>query len=94
MVASYCQWFLLLGLLGLAGLYGWYRWRKRSKAKQAQAPTVKAVATPSAHKLRVAKDAGEQSERNFDAQAQQQAQAMAEGEIEDELAAMKARLDK
>jgi len=98
MVVTYWQWFFLLGLLGVAGLYGRYRWRKRRAAKKEEQPDEK-----SAPKLESAReepleadDAPEDTaeKRARDALALEEAREVEAQEIDDELAAMKARMKK
>ena len=90
MMLRFWPWFLLLGVIGFVGLYGWSRLRKRFARKAANAAdTVTAKAEPT---LRVEAARIDAEER--EAQARAEASALAESEIEDELAAMKARLEK
>lgn len=79
LVVSYWQWFLLLGLVGLAALYGRHRWRKRREAKRSEAPARPAQA------LRVPAKPAELPEPAI---------APPEESVEDELAALKARVGK
>ncbi len=83
LAVSYWQWFFLLGLVGLAALYGRYRWRKwRRRAQEAS------VAEP---KLAAPK----QKARVIDVEPLPKASAAEEAQaIEEELAALKSRLDK
>jgi hypothetical protein len=102
MVVSYWQWFLLAGLLAVLGLYGWSRLRKRLRAgSRAKAGDARIESAASQLPMQEQRDASGQregarvraEERARDAQALEEASAVAEREIEDELAAMKARLD-
>jgi len=100
MVVSYWQWFFLFGLMGLAALYGRYRWRKRRAGKDEEEAEEKVAAKkvePESKVLRI--DDGEarrnaSEDRARDARAMQEARAEEEQAIDDELAAMKARLKK
>lgn len=81
MVLDYWQWFLVLGLVGLAGLYGRYRWRRyRSERRKPEASRVQA-------------DQGKLEPRERPAVARE-ASAAPDTSIEDELAALKARVKK
>ncbi len=103
MVLNYWHWFILAGLLGLAGLYLWRRFAKRQKAApDAPAETVR-IAEPAPPPAQTAADdaAAERArllemkrERERDARARAEAAAVEQQEIDDELAAMKARLGK
>jgi hypothetical protein len=91
MVLSYWQWFLLAGLLGLAALYGRHRWRRRRAEKKDRAaekleqpserPTAKDRKELPAPPTRVASPAPTASPEPVE-------------NVEDELAALKARLGK
>lgn len=76
MVLAYWHWFLLAGLLGLAALYARHRWRTRSKGTPA--PKTRVEATPKAKAAEPEKPALASREAH-------------DREIEDELAALKAR---
>jgi len=91
MMLRFWPWFLLLGLIGFVGLYGWSRIRKRFAGRTA--PAADMLTEKAETKLRVQAPADAQDEVR-DAQARAEANALAEREIEDELLAMKARLDK
>lgn len=104
MVLNYWVWFLGAGVLGLGGAYGWWRLRQRlAAAKPAAAPATKS-ATPR-ERLRVRDDAEapeppQQTAAERRAEAEARARAMAEAQaveqqqVEDELAALKARMKK
>jgi hypothetical protein len=99
-------WFLLLGLLGVGVLYGRHRWRKRLRSKETKGAAVsgaraKRDASAAAATGALERDAQpgrriEQAreDRLRDALAQEQAQAREQEEVEDELQALKAKLDK
>jgi Flp pilus assembly protein TadB len=86
MVLNYWYWFILLGVAGLAGVYAWRKLIKHRAAKKArieepiEAPAKKHIADADAR-------AGE-------ARALAEAEVEEEQQIEDELAAMKARIRK
>jgi Flp pilus assembly protein TadB len=81
MVLTYWQYFFLAGLVGLAALYGRHRWRNRAARKLRPAATASTEVSPSA-KLRVpASPARAPSPAPDDS-------------VDDELAALKSRLDK
>ncbi len=104
MVLNYWVWFFGAGVVGLAGLYGYYRLRKRlgrpkeglaegeppSQARQAlrvAAPVEEpkpAEPTPEARR----------AEAKARARAMEEARAQQEQQVEDELAALKARMKK
>jgi hypothetical protein len=105
MVVSYWQWFFVLGVVGVVGLYAWYRIRQRLAARKSgdgeTDESEVAAAEPKAAALRVADEEPERVRdeaelrraRLVAERARQQTEALAEQEIEDELAAMKARLE-
>jgi Flp pilus assembly protein TadB len=90
MVMSYWPWFLLAGVVGLAGAVGWRRLSKRRAAKRAPRPTLEARIEPEkAAALRprvVVADEPQEAEKRV-ARELEEAQA-----VDEELAAMKARL--
>lgn len=103
MLLTYWHWFLLAGVLGLGGLYGWSRLKKRLSAgkepKEVEAKQVEAARAPvatAAEGLRIKEEAprDEAEERARNARALAEARAAQEQEVDEELAAMKARLKK
>lgn len=104
MVLNYWVWFLGAGVLGFAGLYGW--WKLRSRLGAAKLGTPAAAKAPSLperpERARVAAEseatAPTPAERRAAADARARALAEAhaseEQQVEDELAALKARLKK
>ncbi len=105
LVLSYWQYFLLAGLLGVAGLYGYWRLRKRLRAS-GEEPEQEEKAAPVANKIekkaepapeptRIDTEAlrREQAEKRArEARALEEARAVEAQAIDDELAAMKAKL--
>jgi hypothetical protein len=89
MVLSYWQWFILLGLLGLAALYGRHRWRQRRRARAAD--EVKAIRSPEVPRP---SEGVRPRPPEVAAPTQPATESSAEVEraIEDELAALKARV--
>lgn len=83
LVISYWHWFLLAGLVGLLALYGRHRWRKSRSAKES--PTVeKSETKKSRPPSRVAPAPARV--------AISKAPPVDDGDVEEELAALKARL--
>jgi hypothetical protein len=96
LMLSYWHWFLLAGLAGLAGIYGWRRLQARfaddaDDEAEANDASILKVRVSDANDAPAEHDA---EERARDARATKEARAIDEQEIDDELAAMKARLDK
>jgi len=89
MVVHYWQWFFLLGLLGVAGLYGRYRFRKWRAQKQEskEEPKKARVEEPPAKKELVAPTRPARV-------AERPVAEEPDTSIEDELAALKSRLEK
>jgi Flp pilus assembly protein TadB len=81
----YWYWLLLLGLLGIAALYGRHRWRKRRAARRERMPEPSARLGPSRK---------EPSALPEPRRARDEPEQPAGSSVEDELAALKARLDK
>lgn len=104
MVLNYWVWFLGAGVLGFAGLYGWWKLRARlGAAKLSAPPEAKATALPTRSRgVRVATDpettaptpAERRAEVEARARALAEARATEEQQVEDELAALKARIKK
>jgi hypothetical protein len=108
LMISYWQWFLAAGVVGLAALYGYYRWRRRKRdtetEAEAEAPARAAKEEPKARvapledqdevALRALEREKAARERARQAEAAREARAQMEQEVDDELAAMKARLKK
>ena len=105
LVLNYWQWFLAAGVLGLVGLYAWWRMRRRlgKKAEPAVETVAPArVATESPKERLRAPDPAEAAEaqarakeaREARAKELAEARAQSEAEVDEELAAMKARLKK
>jgi hypothetical protein len=108
LMISYWQWFLAAGVVGLATLYGYYRWRRRKRdtktEAEAEAPARAAKEEPKARvapledqdevALRALEREKAARERARQAEAAREARAQVEQEVDDELAAMKARLKK
>jgi len=101
LMLSYWQWFLLAGVFGVAGLYAYWRLRKSRKKEPVEAalPAKAAKAELEEPKARVAEAPRLSDAERLEAaatRARQQAEARAEAEqaVDDELAAMKARLKK
>ncbi len=106
LLLSYWQWFLLAGLAGLGGLYGWWRLRKRLAARKeaadeasraaqaAEAEATRRAALEETERARVASAKQLAEARAEEARAALEARAADEQAVEDELAAMKARLKK
>jgi hypothetical protein len=95
LLLSYWQWFLLAGIVGIGGLYGYLRLRgRRAKAKEEEAARVEAARqaeeTKTKERLRVA----DADARERDARALAEARAAEAQAVEDELAALKARIKK
>ena len=93
MLVSYWQWFLLAGVLGLGGMFGWWRLRKRLGARRTKQPEPARV-EKTAEQPREKREARPRQVEEDDA-----ARALAEAEaetqsVEEELASMKARLDR
>lgn len=81
MVLTYWQYFFLAGLVGLGALYARHRWRNRAARKESPvAPPAKQATVPA--KLRVP------------APPARAPSAPPDDSVDDELAALKARLDK
>ncbi len=80
LLLSYWQWFLLAGLVGVAGLYGRYRWR-------ASRASIKKPETVRREEVQV-----DVEPRNVPVVVK--AKPEPDASIEDELAALKARVDK
>lgn len=93
LMLRFWPWFLLLGIVGFVGLYGWSRIRKRFSAKKAE-PALRVEESAVAQNQIPAARIDAEEARAREAQAREEARAIEESEIEDELAAMKARLDK
>lgn len=107
LVLTYWYWFLAAGVLGLAGLVGYWKLKGRAKGKAA---LPEAAAEPAARvrvkeealpppKVEAATPKGpSEAERRAELEARTraaaEARALREQEVEDELAAMKARLKK
>lgn len=81
LAVHYWHWFLLAGLVALAALYGRYRWRRSRKAHTK-------AASPRAQEVRVT------IEQREEPAAIQQPSVEPDSSIEDELAALKARVKK
>ena len=102
LLLNYWYWFLAIGLLGIAGLYARHRLRRRLAEKPAAPAT--AVTEPVAKKRIAANPIGSDSPSadlenaraiaTARSKAQVEARAIAEQEVDEELAAMKARLKK
>lgn len=91
---TYWPYFLIAGLLGLAGLYGRWRWRRRKTEgeepkKEAQKPTRSRIEGEPAEQATRPVDAGEQARQR---RARAEAAAAEEAALDEELAAMKARI--
>lgn len=104
MVLNYWHWFILAGLFGVAGLYAWRAISKRRAAKSvpeavrveappAEAPVAEAKVEEDVEAKRE-RMLAMQREREREASARAEADAVEQQEIDDELAAMKARLRK
>lgn len=95
MLVSYWPWFLLAGVLGFAGLFGWWRVKRRLAARGSKEPERIEVAPrakePSANADAVRRQA---EERERDAKALAEARATDEQAVEDELEALKARVNR
>lgn len=93
MVLSYWQWFVLAGLVGVAGLYARHRLRKRWREKREQRGELKAAEEK--QKLRLPAEPRQVSPRApAEKPRDEQARLAEEKEVDQELAAMKARLKK
>ena len=106
-VLSYWQWFLLLGVAGVVGVVGWHRLRKRLKAGKSeptaalgsnegrrvktQAPSEALLGAP---KQPVGMHAAQDRQARDDARVREELRTAEEEAVEEELAAMKARLNK
>ncbi len=95
LLMSYWHWFLLAGLLGLGGFYARWRWRRRKAAKleQKETPEVKTRVA----EIEPAQEESGRSEAEMlarDAHARAEALAAEEAALDDELASLKARLNK
>lgn len=92
---SYWLWFLGAGLLGLGGLYGWWRLRRRFAGRKEKRTAIEPVA-PRVERILVAPIAPvaerPRVESDADARALEEDGATRAQAIEEELAAMKARL--
>ncbi len=105
LLLSYWYWFLAAGVVGLAGLIGYSRLKSRlAKAKPSddrkvepaaeKAPALERTRTPpDAEAVRAALEA-KRAEAAARQRALAEAEAMREQEVDEELAAMKARLKK
>ncbi len=101
LLLSYWYWFLGAGVLGVAGLVGYSRLKSRiaKRSLPKEEPKVEAIAAPSVRVSKVA-DAepapssaeARRAEVESRARALAEAQAVREQEVDEELAAMKARL--
>ncbi len=95
LVLRYWYWFLLLGVVGLVALYGRHRWRKYRAAKkapaaeEAEAAVVAKVEVREVREVRETRDAPRKRAPLPPVEPEVDAQA-----IEDELAALKARVKK
>jgi hypothetical protein len=93
MVLSYWQWFFLAGLVGLAGLYARHRWRKSRRAKRekaAEEPVApKQERAPAKLRVKPEPEPRAPAAPVVDESSKETKQA-----IEDELAALKARVQK
>jgi len=98
LLMSYWHWFLAAGLLGLGGIYARWRWKRYRAAKleekdeSEEAPTRARVAEPEPIAETAARSDAEQQAR--DALARAEALAAEEASLDDELAALKARIKK
>lgn len=95
LVVSYWHWFLLIGLAGLLGLYGWHRLRKRLRSRGA--PAGAAISEPRGAQQR----RGERLEQPPSTAATvaperpaPREQRSVDEELDEELAALKARVQK
>ncbi len=95
MLMSYWHWFLALGVTGLGGLYLRRRVKRRLAERREEQATRVEVSRPE-EQARKAKDAKrrEADVQISNARARAEAEAEAAHAIEDELEALKARLDK
>ena len=87
LVIHYWHWFLLAGLLGAAALYARHRWQKSRAERKVR---VEAPAKAASEEPRVAKPVP----RVEAARKATPAPAVDEASVEEELAALKAKLDK
>ena len=87
MLLSYWHWFLLLGLAGIASLLGW-RWLGRRMAARKER-AAKRIAPPSSELAQKAIAAPPEARKATDALAEAE---LSEEEVEEELAALKARV--
>ena len=106
-VLSYWQWFLLLGVAGVVGVVGWHRLRRRLKAGKGEPMAAVGSNEERRVKTRAASEAllgaprqparmhaarGRQA--HDDARVRDELRTAEEEAVEEELAAMKARLNK
>lgn len=95
LLLNYWQWFLALGVLGMGGLYGYYKLRARRALKQKDEAT--RVEAAKQAEVEVAEETARLAaaeERTRDARALAEARAAEAQAVDDELAAMKARIKK
>ena len=93
-VASYWHWFLIAGLLGAGGVYGWSRLKKRfGKEKDDEPEEIAQEEAPKRVEIEPEDPEEQKAARLHAARARAEAEAVEEQAIDDELAAMKARLD-
>jgi hypothetical protein len=103
LLLNYWFYFLAAGVLGVGGLVGWSRLKKRRGArkptkdkkeiaKEGSAPESVRVRLAAREAAPAAADGASRAEADVDAQASAEARAIREHEVDDELAAMKARL--
>jgi hypothetical protein len=106
-VLSYWQWFLLLGLAGVVGVVGWHRLRKRLKAGKGEPLAAmgsnegRGVKTQAASEALLGAprqparmQAARGRQARDDARVRDELRTAEEEAVEEELAAMKARLNK
>ena len=102
MVLNYWVWFFGAGVVGLAGVYGYWKLRKRlaqpkaAVAESREAPQARLRVASPAEEPKLAEPSPEQrrAEAQARARALAEAKAQQEQQVEDGLAALKARMKK